>query len=132
MNRKTIEILKTENDEVFLSLFFLLQLIKNGGILPDLNNCGCCGTDILNTAFFSFTEYAFYCENCGNSKYLKFNVDSENMNYIREIVRSKYRDIYSKKKASAENLKILLGVLDYIERYYNISLKSKSCILQIC
>ena len=93
---KTLHRLSDKNDKnkVFF-IFFIFHLLKQLGLMPNINRCYLCNSLFLNTGIFSYSLKSLVCSSCNGHDLSEFNinVNIENIQFLNLIDKTNINEI---------------------------------------
>jgi len=119
------KISSAEHLECLIS-FFMLHLLRIGGILPDYSKCGYCGRNCLNQFHVSAVDLKPVCKNCMKKGPV---LPSGTSNFIITSLKNKYGEIDFDRFRREEILNLIFHQSLFLENYYHMEIKSKGYIL---
>lgn len=122
------EKLKKDGASYSLLLFFLVKLMGDLGVEPNITNCVSCGS-LKNLVSFSFREGGFLCIHCFAQKGTPKMPRQELLTY--RYLFSDKMDFKDLTKIPIGLLKrITLEIMDYLEDYFSVSILNKELFIQ--
>jgi DNA repair protein RecO (recombination protein O) len=115
-----------------LSFFYLLNLLKSNGILPDFTHCVRCENAAPDVFTISADEKGIICGRC--CQLMENNLLSLGkiqMSYIRASIDGSFHTLNHGLISQSETLIALKALTDFIEKYYHTVIKSKKTLLEI-
>lgn len=116
-----------------LSLFFLLHLLQNHGVLPDIDSCKSCGANDFTEFLLDTVDLRPICMSCAR----RHSFDSSRRlpalpgrmrDCIQLFLSRKFNEIVPDDYAEKEVLDVLFNLSLFIEDHFHTELKTKSFI----
>ncbi|MCU0847369.1 MAG: DNA repair protein RecO [Spirochaetes bacterium] len=110
----------------YLTSFFILHLLRIGGILPDYSKCEYCGRNCINQFHVSAVDLKPACKNCINKGPV---LPAGTSAFVIASLKNKYGEINFDRFCREEILDLIFHQSLFLEKYYHIEIKSKGYIL---
>jgi len=105
------------------SVFFLAHYMRYLGVLPDLNECSCCGGENPGTIMQLNNSLVAYCEKCCETHRIK--TDFAVYSLLKRYTASRFSVIETENTEKTNMYRLFLVLVEFIESYFSIKLKSK-------
>lgn len=112
-----------------LAAFFALHLLRTEGIINDYFACRLCGCDDMQKFAMDFQDFSFVCENCARRQSMSPLLPRNVLNFIRLSASRKFSSMNLELVSRENILDLLFCLCLFVERYFNIELKTKSMVL---
>ncbi len=111
-----------------LAVFFILHLLRIGGILPGFDSCKICGKRELERFALDWADLAPVCATCAGGRRMGRLLPRGGIEFIRTSLRTKYSSLDLDAWDDDLVLDLLFNLCLFIEGYFHTVLKSKEMV----
>lgn len=131
--RAAIDALSTTEFPAHLSSFFIMHLLKEHGILSDVDSCKICSKRNFGSFSLDVADLGPICSSCiaGNPSgpWQRSSLMNKEMgDYMRECMVRKFNAVDNARFRENDILDLLFNLSLFMEHYFHTELKSKSFI----
>jgi DNA repair protein RecO len=121
-----IDTLATTLHVKHFTVFFTIRYLLLQGIFPEALKCSSCGETAQEKLKIDFSEFRVSCTGCMDS--VTSSVGGKYIEFIRQCLTLKLNRIDCERYPDRDIHYLLLKLIDYIQRYYNIKIRSESML----
>lgn len=127
-----LNFLEYESDDKMplLRAVFLIKLLQNTGVFPNLENCSSCMTG-KSLVYFDFVQGGLTCSSCKRNNHLNFVAREDLIKFMQRVKRLSYKDLRNESFAK-KTLDDAIKVSEiYLKESFNIYEIKSSKMLEI-
>jgi len=112
-----------------LSIFFIIHLLKNHGLLSSLKKCKICQQEDYNDFCLDLNDFGLICSKCHSPNKSPKLFSAHLKEFIQKSLSEKFATLDQPIYYQENNKNFLASLSQFIENYFNIEIKSKKMVL---
>jgi DNA repair protein RecO (recombination protein O) len=124
-----LEAHRNTEKSVHLAVFFALHLLKTEGVIADNYACKLCGRTDMRMCAINPEDFMFACESCAGKHAMVPLLPQSVLTFIKTSAQRKFSQMNLNSIANETMLDFLFVLCLFVEKYFNVVLKSKSMVL---
>lgn len=124
-----LEVLRVTDRPAHLAAFFALHLLRTEGVITDAPACKACGRSEMPKFAMDFQDFLPLCETCAGRYSLHPSLTQGVLDFMKSSAVKKFSAMNLDAVSRENMLDMLFALCIFVERYFNIDLKSKSMVL---
>lgn len=124
-----LEVLRETDRPAHLASFFALHLLRAEGVITDMRACKQCGRLDMPKFAVDFQDFLPLCETCAAGYSITPSLTRSVLDFIRSSAAKKFSAMNLDAVSRENMLNMLFAVCIFVERYFNVELKTKSMVL---
>ncbi len=124
-----LEVLRDTDKPAHLAAFFALHVLRTEGVITDVRACKQCGRTDMPKFALDFQDFLPLCETCARRFSMNPSLTGSVLNFIKYSAVSKFSAMHLDSVSREDMLDMLFSICMFVERYFNVDLKTKSMVL---
>lgn len=123
-----LNILETTETVTHLVVFFAIHLLRLEGIASHNYYCKTCGRHTFENFAIDPNDLMLICERCASNYVLPYLMNKNVLHFLKQAMIVKFSSLDLHLVSKKEMFDLLFVLSLFVEKYFNIELKSKSII----
>ncbi len=124
-----LDVLRETDRPAHLASFFALHLLRTEGVISDVGACKHCGRTEMQKFAIDFQDFLPLCETCAARFSITPSLSRSVLDFIKSSATKKFSAMNLDAASREQMLDMLFVLCMFVERYFNVNLKTKSMVL---